>query len=676
MSANHNRPGGSQAAGPVRLSVAEEWEHVLCCGALGPSNGSQPRQPASHSGGNDWAPGAHPCLGSLPALAEGVGTEMTAMSNQPEKYEESDLYKIRHSCAHVMAQAVMEMFPGQAKIAIGPPIEDGFYYDFDLPRPLTPDDLEAIEKRMRQIIAAGHPFLRREVSASEARAQFQGQPYKLELIDGLEQGGFDEYGNPLEEKPVISFYTHDTFTDLCRGPHLEHTGQINPAAFRLMNVAGAYWRGDENNVMLQRVYGTAWRTSEELEAYLWRLEEARKRDHRKIGKDLGLFHFSDDIGPGLPLFTPRGEMVRYLMEQYVRETQTRYGYQHVWTGHMVREDLYKRSGHYDNYSELMFPPMVDGDILMRLKPMNCPSHMILYREMGTHSYRDLPLRFAEFATLYRYEKRGELSGLARVRALTQDDCHVFCTEAQIESEFALALNLIREVLATYRFTDYRVRLSLRGETGKFVHDDEKWEKATAALKAALDANDVDYFVAEGEAAFYGPKADFLAKDVLGREWQLSTIQVDFIQPSRLGCEYIAEDGQPRTPVLIHRAVTGSTERFMAVLIEHFAGAFPVWLSPVQVMVIPIADRHQAYAQQVAERLRAGGLRVEVDGRTERMQAKIRDAQLLKIPYMLVVGDKEAEAGAVSVRLRSGEDLKAMPLAQFENLAREAVARRD
>ena len=595
------------------------------------------------------------------------------MSNQPkERYEESELYKIRHSCAHVMAQAVMEMFPGQARIAIGPPIENGFYYDFDLPRPLTQDDLVVIEKRMRQIIAAKHQFVRKEVSAAEARARFKDQPYKIELIDGLDKGGVDEYGNPTNEKPVISFYTHDTFTDLCRGPHVEHTGKVNPSAFKLMSIAGAYWRGDVNKPQLQRVYGTAWKTAQELEEHLWKLEEARKRDHRKLGRELGLFYLSEDIGPGLPLFAPKGEMLRYLMEKYVRDTQTRYGYQHVWTGHLVKEDLYKRSGHYDNYKDSMFPPMEEGGVTFRLKPMNCPSHMTLYKEMGLHSYKELPLRFAEFATLYRYEKTGELSGLTRVRALTQDDCHIFCRPDQIQEEFGLCLNLIREVLGRYKFTDYKVRLSLRGSEGKYVADDEKWAAATAALKAALDANGVAYDAVEGEAAFYGPKADFLARDVLGREWQLSTIQVDFIQPARLGCEYIGEDGQPHTPVVLHRAVTGSTERFLGVIIEHFAGAFPVWLSPVQAMVIPIADRHVEYANNVVQQLKDAGFRVEVDPRSERMQAKIRDAQMQKIPYMLVAGDKEAEAGAVAVRLRSGEDLKARPLAEVIAMMKKAV----
>ena len=549
-----------------------------------------------------------------------------------ERYEDSDLYKIRHSSAHVMAQAVTELFePGEAKVAIGPPIEDGFYYDFELPRQLTPDDFEAIEKRMRAIMQEDHEFKKRVVDAEEAKQEFQGQPYKLELVAGLEAGGVDEYGEPLDETPEISFYTHDTFTDLCRGPHVASTGQINPDAFKLMSIAGAYWRGDENNPQLQRVYGTAWETAQQLEEYLWRLEEAKKRDHRKLGKELGLFYFSEDVGPGIPLFTPKGEIMRHLMEDFVRATQTRYGYQHVWTGHLVKEELYKKSGHLENYIDSMYPPMEDDNVNYRLKPMNCPSHMTLYKEMGKHSYRELPLRFGEFATLYRYEKTGELTGLTRVRALTQDDCHIFCTPEQIEEEFTLALNLIREVLDRYRFSDYRVDLSLKGGEGKYLEDDEKWPRAEAALRAALEKNGVEYTEAYGEAAFYGPKADFMARDVLGREWQLSTIQVDFIQPERLGLSYIGEDNQEHTPVVIHRAVTGSTERFMGVIIEHFAGAFPVWLAPVQAVLIPIADRHVEYAHEVAAELKDAGLRVEVDESSDRMSAKIRDAQNQKVP---------------------------------------------
>ncbi|MCL4393376.1 MAG: threonine--tRNA ligase [Chloroflexi bacterium] len=587
--------------------------------------------------------------------------------------DDSKLVPIRHSAAHIMAQAVMEILPG-AKLGFGPAIDDGFYYDFQLPRPLAPEDLPAVESRMKEIIAGKHPFQRDELSIDAARKRFADQPFKLEQIEALARGEMGEHGEAAARPAAsVSIYTHDGFTDLCRGPHVANTGEVPADALRLLSIAGAYWRGSEKNPQLTRVYGTVWQTKKELDEHLWRLEEAKKRDHRKLGRELGLFYFSDDVGPGLPLFTPRGELLRHTMEDYVRQTQERYGYQHVWTGHLVKEDLYRKSGHYDNYIDAMFPPMQDEDLVMRLKPMNCPSHMTLYKEMGKHSYRELPLRFAEFCTLYRYEKRGELTGLTRVRALTQDDCHVFCTQEQIESEFTLALNLIREVLQAYAFSDYRVRLSLRGSQGKYVQDDDKWDKATRALKSALDANHVEYFVAEGEAAFYGPKADFMAKDVLGREWQLSTIQVDFIQPARLGVEYVAEDGQVRTPVLIHRAVTGSTERFLGVLIEQFAGAFPVWLAPVQAMIVPIADRHIPYANKVAERLKAANLRAELDTRGDRMNAKIRDATLQKIPYILVVGDKEEEATAVAVRLRTGEDLKAMPLDRFLEMAGRLIA---
>jgi len=581
-------------------------------------------------------------------------------------------YRLRHSAAHVMAEAVLQEFP-DGKVAIGPPIEDGFYYDFELPRPLTPEDLAAVEARMRRIITGNYPFVYREVSADAARALFADQPYKLELIDGLARG-LDEYGETSHGDTVISTFKHDTFEDLCRGPHVAHTGDIPADGFKLLSVAGAYWRGDEHRPMLQRIYGTAWNSKAELEEHLSRLEEARRRDHRKLGKELGLFYFSDDIGPGLPLFTPKGEMLRYLMEGYVRETQTRYGYQHVWTGHMVKESLFAKSGHLENYSDVMFPPMVDEDLVLRLKPMNCPSHMTLFKEMGIHSYRELPLRFAEFATLYRYEASGTLSGLTRVRSLTQDDCHIFCMPEQIQAEFDRCLQLIREVLAAFQMTDYRVQLSLRGSEGKFVADDQKWDVATRALKAALDANGVAYEAVEGEAAFYGPKADFMAKDALGREWQLSTIQIDFIQPARLGVEYIGEDGQPHTPVLIHRAVTGSTERFLGVLIEHFGGAFPAWLAPIQVQIIPISDtQHGAYGRALLARLEAAGLRAELDPSKDRMQAKIRRAQLQKVPYMLIIGDKEQAADAVAVRLRSGEDLGALPVDAFIARAKADIA---
>ncbi len=568
-----------------------------------------------------------------------------------EPNREDSLYALRHSAAHLMAQAVGELFPG-TKYAIGPPIEDGFYYDFDLSAPIKEEDLPRIEERMRQIAGRDLPIVRRELAREEALELCSKgeQAYKVELVSELPDG------------EAITFYSQGDWEDLCRGPHVPSTSAIEH--FKLLNVAGAYWRGSEKNKMLTRLYGTAWLTAEELQTYLDRLEEAKKRDHRKIGRDLGWFVFAgEDIGPGIPLFLPKGEIIRHEMEKYVRETQTRYGYQHVWTGHIVREDLYIKSGHYANYRDAMFPPMVDQEagVSYRLKPMNCPSHMTLFNLSGLKSYRDLPVRYAEFATLHRYEKSGELSGLTRVRSLTQDDCHIFCTEDQIEQEFGLALKLIREVLGRYGFHHYRVRLSLRGEEpgGKFVADDDKWGKATTALRSALVANNVEFYEAAGEAAFYGPKADFMTKDVLGREWQLSTIQVDFIQPARLGCEYVDANGERKTPVVLHRAVTGATERFLAVLIEDYAGDLPLWLAPVQVMVLPITDGQFAPAEATASLLTEAGVRVEVDTRSERIGNKIRAAEMQKVPYMLVIGRRDVEAGVVSVRKRGEGDLGAM-----------------
>jgi threonyl-tRNA synthetase len=555
---------------------------------------------------------------------------------------------LRHSTAHAMAQAIVELYPG-SKLTIGPPIENGFFYDIEVAGRLTDEDLPRIEERMREIVARDLPIEREEVSKAEAEDLYVDNHYKTEIIEGLEDG-------------EISVYKQGDFFDLCSGPHVPSTGRLG--AFKLQNIAGAYWRGDEKNPMLTRVYGTAWPTEKELNAYLRRLEEAKARDHRKIGKDLDLFTFSPDTGAGIPLFLPKGEMMRHLMEDYVREVQTRHGYQHVWTGHLVNEVLFAKSGHLEHYRESMYPPMIDGETRYRLKPMNCPSHMTLYNSRS-HSYRDLPLRYAEFATLYRYEKSGELTGLTRVRSLTQDDAHVFCTEDQIQDEFARALEIVREVLDTYGFADYRVQLSLRDQdVAKYVADDAKWSRAEKELREALDTADIAYDEEAGEAAFYGPKADFMAKDVLGREWQLSTIQVDFIQPARLGCEYIGEDGKAHTPVLLHRAVTGSTERFLAVLIEHYAGAFPVWLSPVQAVVIPVADRHLDYARGVQEQLTARNLRVEVDASQNSMQKKIRDNSRQKIPYLLIVGDREAEQGSVNVRRRGEKQQEEMDLGDF------------
>ena len=563
--------------------------------------------------------------------------------------QEDRLARMRHSAAHVLAEAMVELVP-EAELGIGPPTATGFYYDFRLPRALTQEDLTWLRRRMRKSIGRRLPFQMASITRDEAAERWADQPFKLDLLADLEDG-------------AITQCTHGEFTDLCRGGHVNHTGEI--PAFKLMSIAGAYWRGDENNPQLQRVYGALFETQEELEAYERQLEEARKRDHRRVGRELGLFTFSDVVGQGIPLFLPKGETVRHLMESYVRELQERAGHQHVWTANVVKGQLYERSGHREHYADAMFPPMVDGETEFLLKPMNCPSHMMLFNA-EPHSYRDLPLRYAEFATLYRYEKSGELNGLTRVRSLTQDDIHVFCTPDQIQEEFALGLSLVREAFETYGLTDYRVALSLpdTGGDGKFVDAPEQWEQAVTALRNAMEASGLEFNEEEGEAAFYGPKADFIAKDVLGREWQLSTIQVDFIQPGRLGCAYTGEDGKEHTPVMLHQAVTGATERFMGVLIEHFGGAFPLWLAPVQATVIPIADRHQPYADEVAGKLREAGFRVEVDARSERMNAKIRHAQLQKIPYMLVTGDREAEAGTVAVRVRTGEDLGAIPLADF------------
>ena len=586
------------------------------------------------------------------------------MSSQivKEKYESTLLYRIRHSFAHVMAQAVVEMFPpGQAKLAIGPPIENGFYYDMDLPRALTPDDLPLIETRMREIVAGNHPFVRQEVSAAQAREIFANQPYKIELIDGLEQGGRDEYGNPSSAPPIISIYTQDTFTDLCRGPHVEHTGQLNPAAFKLMSLAGAYWRGDEKNPMLQRLYGVAFETPSELEEYLDKLEEARKRDHRKLGVDLGIFTFSPEVGKGLPLWLPKGAILRDTLERFLRQEQLDRGYSPVVTPHIAKIELYETSGHWYTYRDNMYAPIdVDGEKFI-LKPMNCPHHIHIYKS-EPHSYRDLPLRLAEFGTVYRYENSGNLNGLTRVRGFTVDDSHLFVTPEQLEDEFLKVVDLTLFVFNKMGLTDFQARVGFRDPTSnKYVGSDEVWEKSQAAIITAVEKRGMSYYVQEGEAAFYGPKLDFIFRDALGREWQLGTVQVDYNLPERFELEYIGEDNQPHRPVMIHRAPFGSLERFIGILIEHYGGAFPLWLAPVQAVVIPIADRHVEYGQQVIAELKKHGFRAELDAGKDRMNAKIRTAQNMKIPYMLIIGDREMDAGAAAVRLRSGEDLGAIAL---------------
>jgi threonyl-tRNA synthetase len=577
-------------------------------------------------------------------------------------YEESELYRIRHSTAHIMAQAVMEMFPGEAKIAIGPPIEDGFYYDFDLPRPLTPEDLESVEARMVEIIAGDFEFQREVLSAEDAQKRFADQPYKIELIEGLEAGGMDEYGEPIEEKPEISIYTHDIFTDLCRGPHVESTKKINPKAVKLLNVAGAYWRGDERRPMLQRIYGTAWASAEDLDQYLWKLEEAKKRDHRRLGKELDLYSVSDAVGPGLVLWHPKGGMVRKLAEDYAREEHERGGYEFVYSPHIGKAQLWETSGHLDWYQDGMYAPLDIEGQQYYLKPMNCPFHVQIYKSR-TRSYRDLPLRYAEWGTVYRYERSGVLHGLLRVRGFTQDDAHLFCRPDQMPEEIDRVLDFSLNILRAFGFENFQAYLSTRNPE-KAAGRPEDWEGPTEALRNSLERVGVPYEIDEGEAVFYGPKIDLKLNDALGREWQLTTIQFDFILPDRFDMAYIGEDGQEHRPYMIHRALFGSMERFMGVLIEHFAGAFPVWLAPIQATLIPIADRHFEYAEKVAAQLREAGVRVDVDQRSERMNAKIRDAQLQKIPYMLVVGDREAEAGQVAVRMRSGEDLGALPVEAF------------
>jgi threonyl-tRNA synthetase len=591
--------------------------------------------------------------------------------NNGVPYQESELYKIRHSAAHVMAEAVLSLYP-EAKLAIGPPIEDGFYYDFDLGkdengRPITfsPEDLEEIESRMKQLLKQNARFEQSSKSVDEALAFFADQPYKVELIQDLASGKVDENGEPISD-PVteVGIYQHREFVDLCRGPHVPYTKQIKGNSVKLLRTSGAYWRGDENRPQLQRIYGTAWHNKMELDAYLKRLEEARQRDHRRLGKQLELFHISQLVGSGLPLWLPKGAVLRETLEGFLRKAQLERGYLPVITPHIGKLDLYITSGHYPYYKDSQYTPIDVDEERFLLKPMNCPHHIEIYKS-SPRSYRDLPLRLAEFGTVYRYEQSGELTGLTRVRGFTVDDSHLFVSPDQLEEEFINVVNLIQYVFNAMGFEDFRARLGTNDpNSDKYAGAPEMWQRGIKAIREAADKVGMAYVVEEGEAAFYGPKLDFIFRDVLKREWQLGTVQVDFLLPERFDLEYTGEDGQKHRPVMIHRAPFGSMERFVGILIEHFNGAFPLWLSPVQVVMIPITDNHVDYARQVAAELKAAGLRVEVDDSNSRMNAKIRNAQLQKTPYMLVVGDKEMEAGAVAVRTRDNEDRGAVSVADF------------
>jgi threonyl-tRNA synthetase len=593
-----------------------------------------------------------------------------------ERYEDSDLYRIRHSAAHVMAQAVVEMFP-EAKYTIGPPIENGFYYDFDLPRTLTPEDLQVIEKRMRQIIAGHYPFLKKVVSGDEARQIFQNQPYKLELIDGLEKGSLDEYGNPLAEKPEISIYTQDNFTDLCRGPHLEHTGQINPSGIKLMNVAGAYWRGDENNPMLQRIYGTAWHNKKELDEYLNQLEEAKKRDHRKLGKDLEIYIYDEEIGPGLPLWLPNGGIIIEEIEKLAKEMEFKAGYERVRTPHLSKEDLFLHSGHLPYYADSMYPPMEMEGTRYYIKPMNCPFHHKIYASKP-RSYRDLPLRLAEYGTCYRYEKSGELFGLMRVRSMQMNDAHMYVPEKLFKQEFNGVIDLYLEYFRLFGIKEYFMRFSthhVKGLGKKYVDNERLWLKTEDMVRKAMDEGNIPYVEVADEAAFYGPKIDVQIRSAIGREFSLATNQVDFAQPERFNLTFINEDGKEEMPLVIHRAPLSTHERMVGFLLEHYAGSFPVWLAPKQVVVIPITDTHNEYAAGLAKQMRDQQIRATADLGSDRMNAKIRQAQLMKVPYMLVVGDNEMQTGAVALRKRDGVRQDNLPAAEFIAMVQERIKSR-
>ncbi len=552
---------------------------------------------------------------------------------------------LRHSTAHIMAQAVQELFD-DVKVTIGPSVEDGFYYDFDAGRPFTPEDLEKIEVRMKEIIKSKLEFRRMTLPKEEAVQLFRekGENYKVEIIQDL-------------DVPEVSLYSQGAFTDLCRGPHIPHTGRVK--AFKLMKVAGAYWRGDERNRMLQRIYGTAFAEKDDLKRHLHVIEEAKKRDHRKLGRELELFSISEDAGPGMVIWHPKGAMLRYLIEQFEREEHLKRGYQMVQGPQILKRELWEKSGHFDNYRDNMYFTTVD-DVNYGIKPMNCLAHMIIYKSK-IHSYRDLPIRFFELGTVLRHEKSGVLHGLLRVRQFTQDDAHILCTPEQLNDEILAIINFVRDVMGIFGF-EYTMELSTRPE--KSIGADEDWERATTALETALKSIGADYEINAGDGAFYGPKIDIKLKDALGRSWQCATIQCDFTLPERFDLTYTDSDGGRKRPVMIHRVILGAIERFLGVLIEHYAGAFPLWLSPVQVVVMTITDRIHPFAKEVAQALQAENIRVEEDLRNEKIGFKIREARNQKIPYMIILGDKEAESRQIAVRRRGEESTSTVSIEDF------------
>ncbi len=561
---------------------------------------------------------------------------------------------LRHSTAHLMAKAVLDLYGPDVRVAIGPAIEDGFYYDFERETPFRPEDFEAIEAAMLDTVQKRMPFERKVMARDEAIALFEerGEKYKVELLGEI-------------EGDTVSLYQLGDFADLCRGPHVPDSGWLQ--VFKLIKVAGAYWRGDEHNEMLQRLYGTAFSDRKKLKKYLNDLEEAKKRDHRKLGKELGLFTISDQVGPGLILWQPKGALLRRIIEDYWKKEHYRHDYELLYTPHIARLDLWKTSGHLDFYSENMYSSMAIDEVQYQLKPMNCPFHIAIYKSQ-MRSYREFPIRWCELGTVYRYERTGVLHGLLRVRGFTQDDAHIFCRPDQLEEEIFNILDLNLKILETFGFDQYDIYLSTRPD--KYVGSDEHWQKATGALEQALEKRGLSFQLDPGEGVFYGPKIDIKIKDVLGRSWQCSTIQVDFNLPERFGVHYIGEDGREHQPIMIHRALMGSLERFIGVLIENYAGAFPTWLAPVQARIMNITDAQNEYSEKVYRELRKTGVRMEKDLRNEKLNYKIREAQLAKIPYMLVVGDREAEAGTVAVRERSGKNLPPMSVADFAAKVRE------